>query len=84
MLRRKAKTINPAARDVKTKTKATGCAGTQQKKCADSFEWTIDRLNDFVSKRAYYIWQDMGKPQGEDLKIWRQAEKDILSQLIKK
>jgi len=40
---------------------------------------TIDAaaLNHMVSERAYYVWEEWGKPQGRDVDIWAQAEKDI-------
>ena len=30
-----------------------------------------------VAVRAYYIWEHLGKPQGRDRDIWRQAEQEL-------
>lgn len=30
-----------------------------------------------VKKRAYFVWEEWGKPVGREADIWRQAEKDI-------
>lgn len=38
-------------------------------------------LNNMIRERAYYIWEEMGKPQGQDSDIWRRAEKDILAKV---
>ena len=40
---------------------------------------TIDdaTLNHMIQERAYYIWEEKGKPEGRDTEIWAQAEKDI-------
>jgi hypothetical protein len=32
-----------------------------------------------IKDRASQIWEKRGKPQGQDLAIWLQAEKEILS-----
>jgi len=43
-----------------------------------------EKINEFIRMRAYYIWEDMGKPQAKDVEIWDKAEKEILSQLKKR
>lgn len=35
------------------------------------------KLNQMIRERAYYIWEEKGKPEGSDCDIWFQAEKDI-------
>ena len=35
---------------------------------------------DYVRERAYYIWQETGKPEGSDREIWLKAERDINNQ----
>jgi len=30
-----------------------------------------------VREKAYYIWEEMGRPEGRDFEIWLQAEKDL-------
>ena len=84
MIKRKTKTAASAVKVTPKATVTMRAAAAKKKKVSKDFEWTLQKLGDFVSKRAYYIWQDMGKPQGDDIKIWRKAEQDILSQLIKK
>ncbi|MBU2062991.1 MAG: DUF2934 domain-containing protein [Candidatus Omnitrophica bacterium] len=39
-----------------------------------------DKFNEYVSKRAYYIWQESGRPQGADTEIWLKAEKELRKQ----
>lgn len=41
---------------------------------------TEREFGEFVQKRAYYIWQESGKPQGKDWDIWLKAEHDIRSE----
>ena len=35
------------------------------------------KLQQMVRERAYYIWERKGKPAGQDLVMWLQAEKEI-------
>ena len=53
-------------------------------KAQKSFDFTLNTIMDYIRTRAYYIWEDLGKPQGKDNDIWHKAEKDILSKLVKK
>ncbi len=48
------------------------------------FDITLEKITHYIQERAYYIWEEMGKPAGKDWEIWMKAEKDILSRLIKK
>lgn len=41
------------------------------------------KLNQMIKERAYYIWESKGKPQGQDQKIWLQAEKEVLAKVKK-
>ncbi len=50
----------------------------------EMFDLTLNKIAEYIRTRAYYIWEDMGKPEGKDVEIWHKAEKDILSSLIKK
>lgn len=49
-----------------------------------AFEYTIEKLSHYIAERAYYLWEEFGRPEGQDLEIWRRAEKEILSKLIKR
>ena len=49
-----------------------------------AFEYTVEKLSHYIAERAYYLWEELGRPQGRDEEIWRQAEKEILSKFIKK
>ncbi|QAT18077.1 hypothetical protein BU251_09060 [Candidatus Velamenicoccus archaeovorus] len=31
-----------------------------------------------MQKKAYYLWEKEGKPQGKDWNIWLKAEKEVL------
>lgn len=71
-LKREAKVKKSLSQRGKTKTKN------------DAFEFTLDKIAEYIRTRAYYIWEDMGKPEGKDVEIWRTAEKEVLKRLIKK
>ncbi|MFH1459623.1 MAG: DUF2934 domain-containing protein, partial [Candidatus Omnitrophota bacterium] len=44
----------------------------------DTDSQTEDKaLNEQIKERAYYLWQELGMPQGEDEKIWMQAEEEF-------
>ncbi|HDN85808.1 MAG: hypothetical protein DRP81_08015 [Candidatus Omnitrophota bacterium] len=45
---------------------------------------TLEKISECIRERAYYLWEEKGKPQGKDLDIWIKAEREILSQLIGK
>jgi len=34
-----------------------------------------------IAERAYYIWLRKGRPIGQDLQNWREAEADLLGQM---
>lgn len=42
------------------------------------------KLNEMIRDRAYYIWEEKGRPEGKDMEIWFQAEKEIKAKLKKK
>jgi hypothetical protein len=35
------------------------------------------KLSQMVKERAYFLWLEKGKPNGQDMNIWLQAEKEI-------
>jgi len=37
-----------------------------------------ERLFVEVQKKAYYLWEKEGSPQGKDWDIWLKAEKEVL------
>lgn len=40
-----------------------------------------EMLNTMITERAYYIWEERGRPEGQDMDIWLQAEREILSRV---
>ena len=36
-----------------------------------------EQLEQFIRERAYYIWEEWGKPEGRDFDIWTQADREI-------
>ena len=36
------------------------------------------QLDQWVKERAYFIWEERGKPTDQEHNIWTQAEKDIM------
>ncbi len=81
MIKRKRKINRVTVKTAKT-------AGVSKKRNAGSvnttFDFTLNTIMEYIRTRAYYIWEDLGKPQGKDNDIWQKAEKDVLSKLIKK
>ncbi|MBU4305436.1 MAG: DUF2934 domain-containing protein [Candidatus Omnitrophica bacterium] len=74
---------------VKTKTKTTRkkADAPVDKKTTPKIKKSVisaDEFAQFVGKRAYFIWQEQGQPQGNDFNIWLQAELDIAAQYSKK
>lgn len=47
----------------------------KKQSCKSNF--STEALNRMIQERAYYIWEEKGKPQGQDSDIWGQAEKEI-------
>jgi|GEM_PF-1120259 len=41
------------------------------------------QLQGMIQERAYYIWEERGKPAGQDHDIWSQAQSDILAKINK-
>lgn len=39
------------------------------------------KLNQLIRERAYYIWESKGKPNGQDQRIWLQAEREVLARV---
>lgn len=48
------------------------------------FDFTMNKLSQYISERAYYLWEEEGMPEGRDWELWTRAEKDILTSLIRK
>jgi len=42
-----------------------------------------ETLSKLISERAYYIWEEKGKPSGDDFNIWLQAENEIRAKFCK-
>ena len=54
-------------------------AKTSKKKPAKTLRKRIDsaQVNHMVQERAYYVWEEWGRPGNREQDIWCQAEKDI-------
>lgn len=39
-----------------------------------------EQLTEYIQTRAYYVWEEWGRPQGQEDAIWQQATKDIKKQ----
>jgi len=46
----------------------------------DSVYLNSDKLFEYVQTRAYHVWEEMGKPAGQEHDIWQKAEADIKKQ----
>lgn len=62
-----------AAKSSTAKSSASPAAAASSKKCCGD----TGKASSMISERAYYIWESMGKPDGKDMEIWLQAEKDV-------
>ena len=36
-----------------------------------------EQLNSMIAERAYHIWEEWGRPDGQDQQTWQQAESEI-------
>ena len=56
-----------------------GLKKTVIKTAEQSEKKNIDKslTTQMVQDRAYYIWEEKGKPFGQDQEIWLQAEKEM-------
>jgi hypothetical protein len=37
----------------------------------------MNRDDDKIRERAYELWQEAGAPEGDDLRFWHQAEREL-------
>lgn len=54
-----------------------GTKTAKAKGCCASTSISDDKLNDMIRERAYYLWEELGRPCGQDFDIWDKAEKQI-------
>ncbi len=64
----------------KTKTATRSSAKTTASKKGQKTKITAEQLNEYIQTRAYYVWEEWGRPQGKEKEIWEQATKDIKAQ----
>lgn len=48
------------------------------------FDLTLEKISQLIQQRAYQLWENAGAHHGSDQDHWREAEKEILSQLLKR
>jgi hypothetical protein len=48
-----------------------------------AFDLTLEKIAHCIDTRAYYLWEELGRPDNKSKEIWEKAEKEILSKLIK-
>lgn len=53
---------------------------TKTSKKSKETSLSSEQLSEYIRTRAYYVWEEWGKPEGQDAQIWEQAEKDIKAQ----
>lgn len=73
---------------MKVKKKKTGFfarAAMKKKDTTSDKPKTIDAqaLNQKIQQRAYFLWEELGQPQGQDFDIWVKAEKDVCGSVEK-
>lgn len=42
-------------------------------------QFSPDEINRMIRERAYFIWEERGKPANQDMDCWLTAEREILS-----
>lgn len=47
------------------------------------FKLTLEEISQFIKTRAYYIWEEIGRPEGKEVEIWNRAEKEMLRKITK-
>ena len=76
VLLRKKKTFQQVRRKTSVHTtKAKGARKITPKAIDSQFR------DSMIRERAYFIWEERGRPQAQDFDIWVQAEKDIRAQM---
>jgi hypothetical protein len=73
------KKVSPKVKKVSRVAKKTVAKKTIKKK--SSVKISDEQLKSMIRERAYYIWEERGKPCGQDCEIWTQAEQDICGML---
>lgn len=64
----------------RTKTAPRSMIKETASKKAKKLKISAEQLNEYIQTRAYYVWEEWGRPQGKEEEIWEQAAKDIKSQ----
>ena len=49
----------------------------------EAFNLTLERISQYIKTRAYYIWQETGKPENKEVEIWAKAEHEMLKKIVK-
>jgi len=44
--------------------------------------WTLEMLAQHVRVHAYYLWEEEGRPAGNELGIWLRAEQQALTDML--
>ena len=84
MVLRRRKKIIKVSRKTKTVKKPLRAKKAVTKSNSEGFGLALEQISEYIRTRAYYIWEEMGKPHGQDESIWKQAEEEIASKLNKK
>ena len=74
---KKKKTSTKVSRTVKAKETKTVTSSKKKTTKGKSKKFSAVKFNDMIRERAYYIWEEWGRPDGREQDIWSQAEKDI-------
>jgi DUF2934 family protein len=64
---------------VKAKTKAKVKTTTKSKCSTRTRKAACKVCGEAIQEKAYSIWEQKGRPDGQDFDIWLQAEKELLS-----
>lgn len=55
--------------------RTTGCGGGAMRHISE------EKLNQLIRERAYSLWEEQGRPDGQDFNNWVRAEKEVKSKV---
>ncbi len=59
---------------MKSQHKSTSKTPIQTDSCAET---GLQRIEEIIATRAYYLWESAGKPDGRDQELWLSAKEQL-------
>jgi len=76
----KKKTARKAAVKKSSKKKTTRARGGGKATAASMLKQPVTLTYDQIAARAFEVWERKGKPDGQDMANWREAEAELLAE----